>query len=119
MIVSEYYVSAQFVEIENEVVNRLDALIMSDSKTDEISKTFFVSQLRQLFDNSQVDEMLREQITSFLNSVDDFLDLLLGLRALPEGEEFADDRVLATVSGDAYFVHQALVLMNPLLSSGS
>lgn len=97
MIVSEYYISEQFLEIENEVVNRLDTLFMSDSKTDEISKTFFVSQLRQLFESSQVDEALRDQVTSFLDSVDDFLDLLLGLRALPEGEEFADDRVMATV----------------------
>lgn len=98
MIISEHFVSGEFNEIENEVVNKLDALFMSDTKTDEISKTFFVSQLRQLFDNSQVDEALREQVTTFLNSLDDFLDLLLGLRALPEGEEFADDRVLATVS---------------------
>lgn len=98
MIVSEYYQSDQFDEIENEVVNKLDSLFMSDSKGDDISRAFFIGQLRQLFENSNVDDALRDRVNSFLDSVDLFLELLLSVRALPEGEEFADDRVIATVS---------------------
>jgi dedicator of cytokinesis protein 3 len=97
MIVSEYYQSDQFDDIENEVVNKLDSLFMSDSKGDDISRAFFISQLRHLFDSSNVDEQLRDRVNSFLDSVDLFLELLLSVRALPEGEEFADDRVIATV----------------------
>ena len=100
MIVSEYHQSGHFNEIENEMVNRLDSLFMSDSKGDDISRAFFVGQLRHLFETSEEDERLRERVGQFLDSVDLFLELLLSVRALPEGEEFADDRVIATVSPD-------------------
>jgi dedicator of cytokinesis protein 3 len=97
MIVSEYHQSEHFDEIENELVTRLDSLFMSDSKGDDISRAFFIGQLRHLFDSSDVDDQLRDRVSNFLDSVDLFLELLLSVRALPEGEEFADDRVIATV----------------------
>lgn len=97
MIISEYHTSQTFEHIENELVSKLDVLFMSDSKGDDISRTFFISHLRHLFDSSDVDEELRSRVTSFLESVNVFLQLLLSVRALPEGEEFADDRVMATV----------------------
>ena len=90
-------ISGNFDDIENELVNKLDTLFMSDSKADDISRTFFIGQLRHLFESSLVDEQLRQRVSSFLDSVDLFLELLLNVRALPEGEEFADDRVIATV----------------------
>jgi dedicator of cytokinesis protein 3 len=98
MIVSEYHQSEHFDEIENELVTRLDSLFMSDSKGDDISRAFFIGQLRHLFDSSEVDEQLRDRVSNFLDSVDLFLELLLSVRALPEGEEYADDRVIATAS---------------------
>jgi dedicator of cytokinesis protein 3 len=97
MIVSEYHQSEHFDEIENELVTRLDSLYMSDSKGDDISRGFFIEQLRHLFDISDADEQLRFQVSNFLDSVDLFLELLLSVRALPDGEEYADDRVIATV----------------------
>jgi hypothetical protein len=36
--------------------------------------------------------------TDYVDSVDAFLKLLLNVGRLPEGEEFADDRVIAMVS---------------------
>ena len=98
MIVSEFHVSGHFDDIENELVNTLDSLFMSDSKVDDISRAFFIAHLRHLFETSDVDPDLRERLLDFLKSVDSFLQLLLSVRALPEGEEFADDRVIATVS---------------------
>ncbi|KAG6857266.1 hypothetical protein H0H87_007099 [Tephrocybe sp. NHM501043] len=100
MIVSEYHQSEHFDEIENELVTRLDSLFMSDSKGDDISRAFFIGQLRHLFETSDVDEQLRERVSTFLDSVDLFLELLLSVRGLPEGEEFADDRVIATHIAD-------------------
>ncbi|KAF8521278.1 cytoplasmic protein [Hysterangium stoloniferum] len=97
MIVSEHHLSGQFDDIENEVVTKLDSLFMSDSKGDDISRAFFIGQLRHLFDNSPVDDALRQRVARFLESVDLFLELLLNVRALPEGEEFQDDRVIATL----------------------
>ncbi|KAG7090843.1 hypothetical protein E1B28_009925 [Marasmius oreades] len=96
MILSEYHQSGHFDEIENELVTRLDHLFMSDSKGDDISGTF-ITQLRHLFAHSDVDEQLRKRISEFLDSVDLFLELLLSVRALPGGEEFADERVIATL----------------------
>ncbi|KAJ7594838.1 C2 domain in Dock180 and Zizimin proteins-domain-containing protein [Mycena floridula] len=97
MIISEHQQSGHFEDIKHELVTRLDSLFMSDSKGDDLSGSFFVGQLRHLFDTSEVDDQLREQIAEFLDSVDLFLELLLSVRALPEGEEFADERVIATL----------------------
>jgi dedicator of cytokinesis protein 3 len=97
MIVSEYHLAGQFDDIENEVVTKLDSLFMSDSKGDDFGRAVFIGHLRHLFDNSSVDEALRHRVASFLESVDLFLELLLNVRALPEGEEFQDDRVIATL----------------------
>jgi len=96
MIVTEYHQSEHFDDIENELVTRLDSLFMSDSKGDDITRTFFIDQLRN-FTTADVDEQLRDRITNFLYSVDLFLELLLNIRDLPEGEEFQEDRVMATV----------------------
>ncbi|KAF9451260.1 hypothetical protein P691DRAFT_796987 [Macrolepiota fuliginosa MF-IS2] len=97
MIVTEYYQSEHFDGIENELVTRLDSLFMSDSKGDDISRAFFIGQLRHLFTTPDVDEQLRDRVSNFLDSVDLFLELLLSVRDLPEGEEFQDDRVMATL----------------------
>jgi len=96
MIVTEYHQSEHFDNIENELVTRLDSLFMSDSKGDDITRAFFIDQLRN-FTTADVDEQLRDRITNFLYSVDLFLELLLNIRDLPEGEEFQEDRVMATV----------------------
>lgn len=98
MIISDFHQSGHFDGIEHELVTKLDSLFMSDSKGDDISRVFFIGQLRHLFDTMNVDERLRDRVSNFLDSVDLFLDLLLSVRALPEGEEYADDRVIATVS---------------------
>jgi dedicator of cytokinesis protein 3 len=89
---SQYYLNDDFAVIEAEVIDRLDKLFMSQTKGDEISRAFFVSQLRSLFDESNIDDRLREQVDSFLTSVNSFLDLLLAVRNLPEGEEVRFER---------------------------
>ncbi len=97
MIISEYHSSGNFDNIEHELVNKLDSLFMSDSKGDDISRAFFIGHLRHLFEASVVDEQLRERVSNFLDDVDLFLEYLLNVRQLPDGEEYADDRVIATV----------------------
>jgi dedicator of cytokinesis protein 3 len=97
MIISQYQEHQHFEDIENELISKLDSLFMSDSKADDLSRAFFISQLRHLFESSNVEEQLRDRVSHFLDSVDLFLEMLLSVRALPEGEEFSDDRVIATV----------------------
>lgn len=97
MIVLHYNSTGNFDEIEHEITNKLDSLFMNEAKGTDITRAFFISQLRQLFDSSAADDRLRERVNHFLNSVDTFLDLLLSLRTLPPGEEYHDDRVIATL----------------------
>ncbi|KAH8918163.1 hypothetical protein BT69DRAFT_1354118 [Atractiella rhizophila] len=97
MIVSEWHLNDDFAVIEAEVIDRLDKLFMSQTKGDEISRAFFISQLRALFDSASIDDRLREQVSAFLESVNQFLDLLLAIRNLPEGEEWLDDRIIGTL----------------------
>lgn len=98
MILSGYHQSGHFDEIENEVVERLDELFMSGKGENDISRAYFIGQLRSMFEASDVEDNLRERVANFLDSVDLFLELLLSMRALPEGDEFEDDRVIARVS---------------------
>lgn len=69
----------------------------ADCSQVSVSQALFVTQLRGLFEASVLSPSLREQVTNFLNSVAEFLDLLLGIRNLPEGEEWTDDRVVGTL----------------------
>lgn len=93
----QYYLNDDFSVIEAEVIDRLDKLFMSQTKGDEISRAFFVSQLRGLFDESNIDDKLRTQVDLFLTSVNSFLDLLLAVRNLPEGEEVSDSDSRSTM----------------------
>lgn len=61
------------------------------------SRGFFISQLRALFEQASVDEALSSQIDRFLDATSHFLDLLLGIRNLPPGDEFLDDRIIGTL----------------------
>ncbi|KAG9102699.1 hypothetical protein FRC06_001407 [Ceratobasidium sp. 370] len=97
MIVSEFHVNGHFDDIEHRLVNKLDKLYMSDTKGDDISRSFFISQLRSLFDSSSLDPVLRSRVEEFLDSVNLFLDLLMNVRELPDGDEYQDDRVIATL----------------------
>lgn len=96
LIVAEFHLNNSFHSIENEVLDRLDKLF-SHKKGDEISRAFFITQLRHLFDGSDLDERLRSQVEVFLDSINYFLELLLGIRNLPESEEWQDDRVSGTL----------------------
>jgi dedicator of cytokinesis protein 3 len=97
MIVSDYHRTGDFVKIETELINKLDELFMAETKTDDVSRAFFIKQLRHLFDSAAVDDRLRTRVNEFLGSVDLFLELLLSVRELPEGDEYQDDRVIATL----------------------
>lgn len=97
MIISDYHLSGDFARIETELINKLDELFMSETRADDISRAVFVGQLRSLFELSAVDDQLRVRVSEFLDSVDLFLELLLSVRELPDGDEYQDDRVIATL----------------------
>ncbi|KZT56696.1 hypothetical protein CALCODRAFT_483819 [Calocera cornea HHB12733] len=97
MIVSAFRLEGHFNAIENELINTLDKLFMSDVKGDQIARDFFIGHLRSLFDSANVENALRDRVADFLESVDLFLELLLNVRELPDGDEYQDDRVIATL----------------------
>jgi hypothetical protein len=59
---------------------------MHEAKGHQLSRAFFVGQLRELFDRSTTDDTLRSQVDAFLASIDDFLDHLMAVRGLPDGD---------------------------------
>ncbi|SOV06607.1 related to dedicator of cytokinesis protein 3 [Ustilago sp. UG-2017a] len=97
MITSEWHLNGDFTVIEAEIIDKLDILFMTHTKGDEISRAFFIGQLRALFDNPNVDAGLREQVNACLISVNRFLDLLLSVRSLPLEEGYEDDRIAGTL----------------------
>lgn len=64
---------------------------------DDVAQTHFVGQLRVLFEEANIEDRLREQVGVFLSSIDTFLDLLVGVRGLPDGDEFQEDRIVSTL----------------------
>ncbi|GAA5913444.1 hypothetical protein JCM6882_001962 [Rhodosporidiobolus microsporus] len=93
MIISEYTLNKHFGDLEAAIIGSLDKLFGAQTKGDEISRAFFVAQLRQLFDESDsVDDELRAQVDEFLEAINNFLDLLLAVRNLPD-----DDRIISTL----------------------
>lgn len=97
MVLSEYQQTGNFDKIKTEVINKLDALFVSENKADDVSRAFFVHQLRRFFETSTVDEELRTRMLEFLGSVEMFLELLVSVQELPNGDEFLDDKVIATL----------------------
>ncbi|CAG8552369.1 31262_t:CDS:2 [Gigaspora margarita] len=97
MIVTQYSLGEDFKQMESDIIDILDKLFMSENKGDEISHTYFIAQLRKLFEEASVDTSLRETVMKFLDSLSEFLELLLGVRELPDGEEFQDDRIMCTL----------------------
>ncbi|KAL7415449.1 hypothetical protein BDY24DRAFT_382988 [Mrakia frigida] len=97
MILSEWSLQGNFRQVESEVIDKLDELMEKDNDGDNHTRDYFVSALRLLFSGPSVDLQLQEAVTTWLNSVDQFLKLLISLRDLPDGEEYQDDRVVSTL----------------------
>ena len=85
------------IQVESEVIEKLDELMEKESDGDNHTRNYFVSALRMLFAGPTVDPDLQAAVTTWLGSVDQFLSLLISLRDLPPGEEYQDDRVVSTL----------------------
>ncbi|CAG8435565.1 3695_t:CDS:2 [Ambispora gerdemannii] len=98
MILTQYSLDENFKKMESDIIDNLDRLFMSEKKGDEISRAYFIAHLKRLFENKKtIDKRLRVTVTDFLDSLGQFLELLLGVRELPEGEEYQDDRIMCTL----------------------
>ncbi|KAK4057123.1 Deoxycytidine kinase 1 [Microbotryomycetes sp. JL221] len=98
MIVSEWHLSTNFLSIEVEVINRLDQFFLLSDLREQQARSVFVADLRHLFDHAKVDSNLQEQVDRFLESVENFLELLSAIKVLPPSNEWQRDRVDATLN---------------------
>lgn len=78
-------------------MDQLNTIFMHDGESNDLARVAFITTLRGMFTDPLVDPRLRQAIDDFLDSVDSFLDLLLGLRDLPAGEQYQDDRTVGTL----------------------
>ena len=99
MIVSEYHQwSENFDEIKNELVTRLDFFVYArQQKWQHINRHFHWTP------SVSFQYIGCRWAARFLNSVDLFLKLLLSIHALPDGEEYANDCVIAMVCRPHHF----------------
>jgi hypothetical protein len=84
-------------QVKSEIMDKLDLIFMQGGEGDDLARVYFVTSLRGMFTDPAVDPRLRQAIDDFLDSVDRFLDLLLGLRDLPDGDQYQDDRTVGTL----------------------
>ncbi|BGP02104.1 Deoxycytidine kinase 1 [Rhodotorula toruloides] len=98
MILSEYELNGELDAFEAATIGHLDSLFGARDHVDAAaSRTFFVAELRQLFDERDLKDDQRTRILAFLDSIDSFLELLLSVKTLPEGDEFQEDRIASTL----------------------
>ncbi|KAL7341844.1 hypothetical protein BJY59DRAFT_53167 [Rhodotorula toruloides] len=98
MILSEYELNGELDTLEAAAIGHLDSLFGARDHVDAAaSRTFFVAELRQLFGECDLKDDQRTRVTAFLESVDAFLELLLSVKTLPEGDEFQEDRIASTL----------------------
>src|SRR6185312_10482699 len=97
MIITHCKLEEDFKIMESEIIDNCDRLFMSERKGDDISRTYFIAQLRRLFENTSLDDDTLSTVLKFLEALNEFLELLLGVRELPDGEEFQDDRIMCTL----------------------
>ncbi|EGF98551.1 uncharacterized protein MELLADRAFT_40818 [Melampsora larici-populina 98AG31] len=99
IMITEYQANRDLTVVTDEIIDKLDSLLGNSpsSQNDEMSRAFFVGQLQSLFESDPIDEHLQKQVETFMQSTNQFLELLLSIRNLPPGDEFIDDRVIGTL----------------------
>ncbi|WVR00207.1 hypothetical protein IAU59_007349 [Kwoniella sp. CBS 9459] len=100
MIYAEYVIEGKFDSIETEIFAKLDKLFASrvnPASSDPTMRAYFVAQLRAVFESSpEIDSTFTTKVSTFLDEIELFIDLLLSLRDIPETPQWADERSLAT-----------------------
>lgn len=88
MTALQYELNGELDTLEAAAIGHLDSLFGARDHVDAAaSRTFFVAELRQLFGECDLKDDQRTRVTAFLESVDAFLELLLSVKTLPEGDE--------------------------------
>ncbi|OCF44595.1 hypothetical protein I317_01482 [Kwoniella heveanensis CBS 569] len=99
MIYAEYVIEGKFDSIGTEIFAKLEKLFVSKStpsSSDPTMRAYFVAQLRAVFEASpEIDSTFTTKVSTFLDEIELFIDLLLSLRDIPETPQWADERSLA------------------------
>ncbi|WWD19564.1 hypothetical protein CI109_104025 [Kwoniella shandongensis] len=96
MIYAEYLLDGKFDTIETEIFAKLDRLFTTKStpsSSDPTMRAYFVAQLRSVFESTpEIDAPFTEKVSTLLDEVELFIDLLLSLREIREIAEWKDER---------------------------
>lgn len=92
MILAEFHATGDFHAFEVIIVDHLDQTFIGRSKK-ELDRPYFIDRLRTLTTkNTAEDDTLQQNLLTFLDSLDDFVDLLIDLRNLPADDpQYSDD----------------------------
>ncbi|PLW24952.1 hypothetical protein PCASD_24233 [Puccinia coronata f. sp. avenae] len=93
VIVSEFNLNRDFTVIADEIIDKLDNLLGS-SPNENLNNQSPIVEGNSEDQQRGIEPELKAQINLFLDSLSQFLDLLLSIRNLPPGNEFINDRVI-------------------------
>ena len=89
----EFKLKKTFQTVETLTIESLDKIVNEGFASEQFKETFTKSLETQFKGNDE----LSNKGKTFLNDMKTLLSLLLGLRRLPEGEAYEDDRTIATL----------------------
>ncbi|KIR81379.1 cytoplasmic protein [Cryptococcus gattii EJB2] len=99
LIYAEYLLYKEGTSIETEVFVALDKLFTAEatlSSSDPTLKSYFVAELRNIFESfPEIHPSFTAKVSNFLSQTEYFIDLLLVLRDIPAGSLWQDERATA------------------------
>ncbi|KGB76967.2 cytoplasmic protein [Cryptococcus deuterogattii R265] len=99
LIYAEYLLDKEGTSIETEVFVALDKLFTAEatlSSSDPTLKSYFVAELRDIFESfPEIHPSFTAKVSNFLSQTEYFIDLLLALRDIPAGSLWQDERATA------------------------
>ncbi|ORY03265.1 hypothetical protein K493DRAFT_297523 [Basidiobolus meristosporus CBS 931.73] len=97
IMLSEYEMKESFKDMEVECFDRLEHLVMTETKGDLGTYNLFIQGLVSKIEKEKSDVSLNLALIKLVDSVNKFLELLLNVRDLPNEDQYEDERIMGTM----------------------
>ncbi|ORX96112.1 hypothetical protein K493DRAFT_337071 [Basidiobolus meristosporus CBS 931.73] len=97
ILLSEYEIKKDFKHMEVECFDRLEHLVMTETKGDLTTYNLFVQGLTSKIEEEISEVSLNLALVKLVDSLDKFLELLLNVRDLPNEAQYEDERLMGTM----------------------
>jgi len=100
MLEKEFLTRGSLDRILMECIERLDLVVMKQSRGDEQYRTFLITAFQDQFNHAEsiwLNPEPKAVAQSFIHDINRFLQLCFTLRGLPSGEEYDDERMDGTL----------------------